>query len=68
MLKNIYSLGKTLNRQEQQSINGGVNPNDPVQYDYCHNPDGADPFCGCICDDYGIHKEPGCDGITHPDC
>ena len=35
MLKNISNLGKTLNKAEQQSINGGVFKLQPI---VCNNP------------------------------
>lgn len=48
MLKNISNLGTTLNKSEQQSINGGENPS----FD-CH----LLPTDPC---DEGYHKDENC--------
>ena len=50
MLKNISTLGKALNRTEQQSINGGRGPICEIVYrecDACH-PDDYGAFVVCI--------------------
>ncbi len=63
MLKNISSLGKTLNKEQQQSINGGApTPWDHPQNQQCTQGDqkcdcwtscgtGENENTNCLCDD-----------------
>ncbi|WP_237275658.1 hypothetical protein [Tenacibaculum ovolyticum] len=51
MLKNISNLGTTLNKLEQQSINGGGNPDFNCQFlptDPCDDGYRRDENCICI--------------------
>ncbi|MCF2874056.1 MULTISPECIES: hypothetical protein [unclassified Tenacibaculum] len=47
MLKNISNLGSTLNKQEQQTINGG-NTNCGVFTRPCRDGYGFDENCWCV--------------------
>lgn len=59
MLKNISSLGKTLNREQQQSISGGApTPWDHPQNQQCNQPE--ETCTGIDVDDNGFFIDCEC--------